>query len=153
MLFRSGLLPNHPLTELKAKGLFLRLEQQPDDRWILLGVPKQKNSKEDALDILSGFGELQLEHSILQIAPNQQAPIDIPRIDLRLRVQGQKITVGFRAEAKKIDSPIFLVAKLDRASGSGKFWIGGAKLHLKTWLALFPRIQVPEIKSETKLDV
>ena len=90
----SGLLPNHPLTELKVKGLFLRLEQQQDDRWVLAGLPKQETSDEDALDVLSGFGELQLGSSVLLVTPKNKQSIRIPRVDLRLRVQGDILSVG-----------------------------------------------------------
>ena len=149
----SGLLPGHPLTELKAKDLHLRLEQLPDDSWQLLGVPRQENSKTDALDVLSGFGELQLERSDLVIRPNRHPAIRIPRIDMRMRVQGQQLRVGLRAEARRGDSPLQLVADLDRRNMSGRLWGGGDNLHAGHWLALFPGLKVPAVESETDLDV
>lgn len=149
----SGLLPGHPLTELKAKDLHLRLQQLPDDSWQLLGLPRQENSKVDVLDVLSGFGELQLERSDLVIHPNRHPAIRIPRIDMRMRVQGQQLRVGLRAEARRGDSPLQLVAELDRQNMSGRLWGGGDKLHAGYWLALFPGLKVPAVESETDLDV
>jgi uncharacterized protein YhdP len=149
----SGLLPGHPLTELKAKDLHLRLEQLPDDSWQLLGVPRQENSKTDALDVLSGFGELQLERSDLVIRPNRHPAIRIPRIDMRMRVQGRQLRVGLRAEARRGDAPLQLVADLDRRDMSGRLWGGGENLHAGHWLALFPGLKVPAVESETDVDV
>ncbi len=149
----SGLLPNHPFTELKAKALFLRLEQQPDDTWQLFGVPRQDNSKADALDVLSGFGELQLENSVLQITAKNKAPIRLPRVDMRLRVQGAKLTVGLRAEAKLGDLPVFVVANLDRNSYSGKIWLGAPKLNMMRWIELVPQWNLPHLQAQTRADV
>ena len=73
----SGLLPNHPLTELKVRNLHLSMVQQTDESWKLLGVPRQADSKQDALDVLSGFGELQIEDSEFRIVPRaRQACFD-----------------------------------------------------------------------------
>ena len=149
----SGLLPGHPLTELKAKDLHLRLEQLPDESWQLLGVPRQKNSSTDALDVLSGFGELQLERSDLVIRPNRHPAIRIPRIDMRMRVQNRQLHLGLRAEARRGDAPLRLVADLDRRDMSGRVWIGGEKLDAGHWLALFPGLKVPAVDSESDLDV
>lgn len=149
----SGLFPNHPLTELKVSHLHLRLVQKPDDSWELLGVPRQADSKQDALDVLSGFGQLQLENADLRIEPNRRAPVVIPRIDLRMRVQGARLRVGLRAEAARRDSPLYAVAELDRPEMTGKLWIGGERLHAERWLALFPEIRMAALESEGKLDL
>lgn len=149
----SGLLPNHPLTELKAKGLFLRLEQQADDRWELRGLPKQADSKADALDVLSGFGELQLENSVLQVTPKNKAPIRIPRMDMRMRVTGRKLSVGLRAEAKPGDAPLLLVAEVDRKSYSGRVWLGARNIQLANWLALAPQWNPPKLHAQAQVDI
>lgn len=149
----SGLFPDHPLTELTVKGLFLRLKQQPDDRWVLLGLPKQDSVGKDALDVLSGFGELQIANSVLVIQPKNKQEIRVPQVDLRLRVQGRMMSIGLRAQALKQDTPLLLVANLDRKAITGKIWIGGSNLHINHWLALFPSVQVPKIKSESELNI
>ena len=149
----SGLFPGHPLTELKAKGLFLRLEQQPDDRWELRGLPKQADSKADALDVLSGFGELQLENSVLQVTPKNKAPIRIPRMDMRMRVQGRRLSVGLRAQAKAGGEPLFLVAEVDRTSYTGKLWLGAQEIQLAEWLELAPQWNPPKLYARSKLDL
>ena len=149
----SGLFPSYPLTELKVSDLHLRLVQKQDDSWALLGVPRQADSKQDALDVLSGFGQLQLENADLRIEPKRRAPVVIPRIDLRMRVQGARLRVGLRAEAARRDSPLYAVAELDRPEMTGKLWIGGERLHAERWLALFPEIRMAALESEGKLDL
>jgi uncharacterized protein (TIGR02099 family) len=149
----SGLLPNHPLTELKVKGLFLRLEQQDDDRWVLLGLPKQENSDEDALDVLSGFGELQIGSSVLLVTPKNKQTIRIPRVDLRLRVKGDTLSIGMQAEAVRGDTPLTLVAKVDRKNITGQIWLGGKNLHIKNWVGLFPSLKTPKTNSNSELNI
>ncbi len=149
----SGLFPNHPLTELKAKDLHLRLVQNPDDSWLLLGVPRQKDSTTDALDVLSGFGELQIERSDLIVEPLKHAAIKIPRIDMRMQVKGNRLQIGLRAEALRGDTPLQLVADLDRRDMSGKLWLGGEDLHARHWLALFPGLKVPPVQSSSRLAI
>ena len=149
----SGLLPNHPLTELKVKNLKLSLQQQADDSWQLLGVPRRKNSKSDPLDVLSGFGELQVERASLRIQAKGRAEITIPRLDVRLRVQGQQLKLGARAQAKIGEAPLFAVAKLDRRDYSGTFWIGGKQLSVPAWLKLLPAKQRPELSAQLRLDI
>lgn len=149
----SGLLPNHPLTELKVRNLHLSMLQQTDESWKLLGVPRQADSKQDALDVLSGFGELQIEDSQFRIVPRARNPVLIPRVDLRLRVKNKRLSVGIRAEAKRGDTPLFAVIDFTRPDMSGKLWLGGKRLHVDQWLALFPDIKVAAIRSETRMDV
>lgn len=149
----SGFLPNHPLTELKVKNLKLRLQQQADDSWQLLGVPRRENSKTDPLDVLSGFGELQVERASLRIQANGRAEITIPRFDVRLRVQGQQLKLGARAQAKIGEAPLFAVAKLNRRDYSGTFWLGGKQLSASTWLNLLPVNQRPKLSAQLRLDV
>lgn len=149
----SGLLPNHPFTELKIKGLLLRFNQQQDDSWQLYGVPRQANSKADPLEVLSGFGELQLENTVLQVMPKDKAAFRIPRIDMRMRVQGSKLSVGLRAEAKPGDLPLFLVAKLSREDYSGKIWLGAPKLNLANWTEIAPSLNLPKLHAQLQADV
>ena len=149
----SGLFPNHPLTELKVSNLHLRLVQKPDDSWELLGVPRQADSKQDALDVLSGFGQLQLENADLRIEPRRRTPVVIPRIDLRMRVQGARLRIGLRAEAARGGSPLYAVADLRRPEMTGRLWIGGGRLHAGHWLALFPEVRMAALDSEGKLDL
>ena len=149
----SGLLPDHPLTELKAKDLKLRLEQQPDDSWRLLGVPHRADSRTDALDVLSGFGELQVERSSLAVQAKGRAPTVFPRVDMRLRVQGERLRLGLRAEAKRGAAPLLLVADLDRREMSGRVWLGGERLQPAHWLAMMPEWRVPPLSSRSRVDL
>lgn len=149
----SGLFPNHPLTELKVSNLHLHLLQKADDSWQLLGLPRQADSKQDALDVLSGFGQLQLQDSELDIVPRHRAALRIPRIDLRLRVRDSRLKIGIRAEARRGDSPIYAVIELERPAMTGKLWIGGKRLHAERWLGLFPDVRLADTQSESKLDL
>ena len=149
----SGLFPEHPLTELKVKDLRLRLEQQADDRWLLLGVPHRADSRTDALDVLSGFGELQVERSTLTVQAKGRAPVAFPRIDMRLRVQDDRLRLGLRAEARRGAEPLRLTADLDRRAMSGRVWLGGERLQAAHWLAMMPEWQVPALSSRSRLDL
>ena len=87
------------------------------------------------------------------MCPEHVKPVLIPRVDLRLRVKNKRLSVGIRAEAKRGDTPLFAVIDFTRPDMSGKLWLGGERLHVDHWLALFPDIKVAAIQSETRLDV
>lgn len=149
----SGLFPNHPLTELKVRNLHLRLVQNADDGWQLLGVPRQSDSKQDALEVLSGFGELQLQDADLRFEPRNRDAVLIPRIDLRLRVRDSRLNVGIRAQSERGDTPLFAVIELERPAMTGRLWVGGKRLHAERWLALFPDLGLAGTRSEAALDL
>ena len=149
----SGLFPNHPLTELKVRNLHLRLVQNADDSWQLLGLPRQADAKQDVLDVLSGFGELQLQDSDLRFEPRKRDAVLIPRIDLRLRVRDSRLNVGIRAQSRRDDPPVYAVIELERPAMTGKLWIGGKHLHAERWLGLFPDIRLAGTRSEAELDL
>lgn len=85
----AGLLPGEPLTALKVRDLSLVLEQGEDRRWRLAGLPFEPKPGVDPLDTLEALGELQVERARLQVrSPALKAPLDMARVDLRLRVDG-----------------------------------------------------------------
>lgn len=133
----SGLLPGEPLTELKVNQLSLQLIQTQDLRWTLKGLPGQTDPNIDPLEKLEGFGELQIEQAALGIrAPRYQLNVDIPRVDLRLRVSNKRIKVGVSAWASMKSSPLSAVLDLSRDQYDGTVWVGGKDLDMKDWSPL-----------------
>ncbi|MGH8109632.1 MAG: YhdP family protein [Arenimonas sp.] len=133
----SGLLPGEPLTELKINQLTLQLIQTEDRRWTLKGLPGQADPNIDPLEKLEGFGELQIEQAALGIrAPLYQLNVDIPRVDLRLRVSNKRINVGVSAWASTKSAPLSAVLDLSRDKYDGTVWVGGKDLDMKDWSPL-----------------
>ncbi|MEO8003223.1 MAG: YhdP family protein [Arenimonas sp.] len=133
----SGLLPGEPLTELKINQLSLQLVQADDLRWALKGLPGQTDPNIDPLEKLEGFGELQIEKAALGIrAPRYQLNVDIPRVDLRLRVSNKRINVGVSAWAATGSTPLSAVLDLSRSQYDGTIWVGGNNLSMKDWSPL-----------------
>ena len=92
----SGLLPGRSLTELRLRGLALDLQQGDDGRWSVRGLPQSDNG--DPLDALRRLGELQVIGGRLGVhAPGIGIDTTLPRIDLRMRVNGDRLRVGVRA--------------------------------------------------------
>lgn len=133
----SGLLPGEPLTELKVRDLSLVLEQGEDRRWRLAGLPFDEKPGADPLDTLGRLGELQVEHAQLAIrAPALKVHFDLPRVDLRLRVDGDRLRAGVRAWARLDGAPMGAVADLRRGDWSGDLWAGGKDLRMEHWSPL-----------------
>ncbi|HPO23415.1 MAG TPA: hypothetical protein PK135_01965, partial [Arenimonas sp.] len=133
----SGLLPGEPLTELKVNQLSLQLEQTDDLRWTIKGLPGQADPNIDPLEKLEGFGELQIEKAALGIrAPRYKLNVDIPRVDLRLRVSSKRINVGVSAWASTGSAPLSAVLDLSRNQYDGTIWVGGENLSMKDWSPL-----------------
>ena len=133
----SGLLPGEPLTELKVRDLALVLEQGGDRRWRVAGLPFEPKPGVDPLDTLEALGELQVEHARLTVrSPALKRPLELPRIDLRLRVDGGTVLAGVRAWARTQSPPLAAVADLRREDWSGRLWAGGERLDLSAWSGL-----------------
>ncbi|MGH8499664.1 MAG: DUF3971 domain-containing protein, partial [Methylococcales bacterium] len=133
----SGLLPGEPLTELKINQLSLQLVQTEDQRWTLKGLPGQTDPNIDPLEKLEGFGELQIEKAALGIrAPRYQLNVDIPRVDLRLRVSNKRINVGVSAWVSTKSAPLSAVVDMSRSQYDGTLWVGGKNLSMKDWSPL-----------------
>ncbi|KAG0931918.1 hypothetical protein G6F31_016667 [Rhizopus arrhizus] len=97
----SGLLPGRSLTELRLRGLALDLQQGEDGRWSVRGLPQSTNGG-DPLDALRRLGELQVVEGRLGVrAPGLGIDTTLPRIDLRLRVNGDRLRVGVRLAGRR----------------------------------------------------
>jgi uncharacterized protein (TIGR02099 family) len=133
----SGLLPGAPLTELKVRELSLALEQGEDRRWRVVGLPFQPLPGVDPLDTLEALGELQVERASLVVrSPSFRRELRLPRVDLRLRVDGDRLKAGVQARAVVRGKPMSAVVDLDRGTWSGQLWAGGEGLRLDDWSPL-----------------
>ncbi len=148
----EGLLPGHPLTELKIRDLLLTLVQDADGRWKVVGLPGQTEA--DPLDRLEGFGELQIERAQLTIrAPKLKVDMRVPRVDARIRVNGPRLRVGVSARAAAGDLPLSAVLDVHRITGNGLLWVGDDKLVLSHWQRAFASVGVVPEQGKAKLGV
>jgi len=128
----SGLLPGHSLTELRLRGLALTLERGNDGRWSVRGLPHASTG--DPLDALRRLGELQVSEGRLEVvAPSLGLQASVPRIDLRLQVNGDRLQVGVRAWARQGTLPLQAALDVDRRHGNGQAWLGGDTVDLAPW--------------------
>jgi uncharacterized protein (TIGR02099 family) len=133
----SGLLPGHAFTELRLRGLDLTIERGADGQWHVRGLPGQEQTTGDPLDALEGLGELQVSGGSLAIvAPTLGLDARVPKIDLRLRVDGPRVRAGLRAWMQPGRSPLDAVLDFDRRSGDGRGYAGALDADLALWTPL-----------------
>lgn len=126
----AGLLPGRSLTELRLRGLDLTLQRTANGQWQVRGLPGQKTDS-DPLQTLSHLGELQLAQARLQVlAPELGVAVRLPRIDLRLRVDGAHVQAGARAWLRENAEPLDIAGELDRSSGNGRVYVGSQQVEL-----------------------
>lgn len=128
----AGLLPGHSLTELRLRGLALVLQRADDGRWSVRGLPQAGSG--DPLEALRRLGELQVIGGRLRVdAPSLNLQAELPRIDLRLRVNGQRLRVGARAWADVNGQPLTAVLDFDRRHGDGQAWLSADPADFRAW--------------------
>ena len=132
----AGLLPGRSFTELRLRGLALTLQRGDDGAWSVLGLPGQAAGA-DPLQSLEGLGELQvIDGRLAVVAPalgwNQQ----LPRIDLRLRVDGGRVRAGSRVWASDSGKPVQIAFDFNRDSGDGRAYLATGKLDFYEWTSL-----------------
>ncbi|MGO4223261.1 YhdP family protein [Lysobacter sp. TAF61] len=148
----AGLLPGHAFSELRLRGLDLTLERSDDARWKVRGLPGQEQPARDPLSALEGLGELQVIGGKLSvIAPQLGIDARIPRIDLRLRVDGPRVRAGVRAWPSvgvpgAASSPLDAVFDFDRQQGDGRAYLGTRRADLAAW---GPLLQLAGVGSES----
>ena len=131
----SGLLPGRSLTELRLRNLALTLLRAEDGTWSVQGLPTTGNG--DPLDALRRLGELQVVGGQLQIhAPGLGLDTTLPRIDLRVRVNGGRLSAGGRAWIDTSRAPVSAVLDFDRRSGDGTAYAAAAPAELGAWAPL-----------------
>ncbi|WP_189454060.1 YhdP family protein [Cognatilysobacter bugurensis] len=130
----AGLLPGTPLSELRLRDVDLTLERAADGRWKVRGLPGQATSNADPLASLEGLGELQVIGGRLSIlAPDHGINAHLPRVDLRLRVDGDRIRAGLKAWPAPDAQPIDAALDIDRRRGDGRVYAGASNVSLGAW--------------------
>ena len=139
----AGLLPGQSFSELRLKGLDLTLERSDDGRWKVRGLPGQQDTRQrDPLSALEGLGELQvIDGRLAVIAPSLGIDARVPKIDLRLRVDGKRVRAGVRAwptvgVAGAPSTPLDAVVDFDRERGDGRAYAGATRADLTGWSPL-----------------
>lgn len=131
----AGLLPGRSFTELRLRGPSLTLERGDDGRWSVRGLPMTGTA--DPLDYLEGLGELQVIGGALDVrAPQLGLRTRIPKIDLRLRVDGRHVGGGARAYIRPDAAPAALAFEFDRDSGDGRAYFDLDTEALGAWAPL-----------------
>ncbi|HET6784272.1 MAG TPA: hypothetical protein VFH12_10590, partial [Pseudoxanthomonas sp.] len=119
----AGLLPGRSFTELRLRGLSLTLQRADDGTWSVLGLPGQKTVG-DPLKNLEGLGELQvIDGKLSVLAPTLGWNVQVPKIDLRLRVDGDRVRAGTRVWIRKEGAPVQVAFDFDRSSGDGRGYL------------------------------
>jgi uncharacterized protein (TIGR02099 family) len=133
----AGLLPGHSFSELRLRGLDLTLERAADGRWQVRGLPGQQQAGSDPFSALEGLGELQVIGAKLSvIAPSLGVDARIPKMHVRLRVDGDRVLAGVRAWPRLDAAPLDAVLDFDRRKGDGRAYAGAKQADLAAWASL-----------------
>jgi uncharacterized protein (TIGR02099 family) len=133
----GGLLPGRSFTELRLRGLSLTLQRADDGTWSVRGLPGQQQAAKDPLESLEGLGELQVIDGRLAIkAPSLGWDIALPEIDLRLRVDGDRVRAGTRAWIRNDAAPLNVAVDFDRKAGDGRAYLDVAAEDIGAWSPL-----------------
>lgn len=130
----SGLLPGHAFSELRLRGLELVLVRGDDGTWQVRGLPGQAHDGSDPFAALEKLGELHVVGGRLQVlAPAYHLDATVPRVDVRLRVDGPRVRAGLRAWPASGRLPVDGVLDFDRTTGNGRAYAGAKTLDLRDW--------------------
>lgn len=133
----AGLLPGQSFSELRLRGLDLTLERATDGRWQVRGLPGQQQPGGDPLAALEGLGELQvIGGKLAVVAPTLGIDARIPKVDLRLRVDGDRVRAGVRAWPQVGAAPLDAALDFDRKRGDGQAYAGARRADLSAWSSL-----------------
>ena len=130
-----GLLPGHAFTELRLRGLDLTLERGDDGLWQVRGLPGQKqDAGGDPFAMVERLGELHvIDGRLAVVAPAYGIDTAIPRIDLRLRVDGPRVRAGLRAWPHMRGRSVDGVLDFNRGTGDGRAYAGTGDADLRDW--------------------
>ena len=133
----AGMLPGRAFSELRLRGLDLTLERSADGRWQVRGLPGQQQAGGDPFAALEGLGELQVIGGKLAVmAPAYGIDAHIPRINLRLQVNGDRVRVGARIWPQADATPLNGMLDFNRRSGNGRVYAGARQADLAAWSSL-----------------
>lgn len=130
----AGLWPGRSFTELRLHGPVLALQRHDDGRWLIRGLPTAGGRRVDPFEYLEGLGELQVIGGRLEVdAPQLGLDATIPRIDLRLRVDGARVRAGLRGWIDAEAEPLALALDFDRGRGDGRAYLDLDSEDLAAW--------------------
>ncbi|WP_407351940.1 YhdP family protein [Luteimonas sp. R10] len=135
----AGLLPGGSLTELRLRELDLTLERDDDGRWRVRGLPGQRDRDGDGdpFAALERLGELQVIGGSLTVhAPGLDIEATVPRIDLRLRVDGDRVRAAARAWMEDAAPPLQAALEFTRDRGDGRAYAALRAADLAHWSPL-----------------
>ncbi|MDG6349495.1 hypothetical protein QAA18_12240, partial [Luteimonas sp. 8-5] len=133
----AGLLPGSSFTELRLRGLELTLERSDDGRWQVRGLPGDARPGADPFAALEGLGELQVIGGKLAIdAPSLGIDARLPRVDVRLQVDGERVRMGMRVWARDDSTPVSATVELERGSGDGRAHVLARRIEIDAWSPL-----------------
>ena len=133
----AGLLPGRSFTELRLRGLQLTLERENDGRWQVRGLPGDGHAAGDPFAALESLGELQVIGGRLTImAPSLGIETTLPRIDLRLQVDGDRVRSAARAWISETAQPLDLAVDIDRRRGDGRAHAAAMRADVAAWAPL-----------------
>ncbi len=148
----SGLFPGNPLTELTIRDLSLRLEQEKNRAWRLVGLPTA--GERDPLEVLEGFGELNIQRAKLRVISNLYLlDRQVSRIDLRLRVYNDRIRAGAIVRIDEKQPPLQAVFDLSRTGELGKAWLGSQNFDYSQLGDLLKRTNIAVLSGSGQLDM
>jgi len=145
----AGLLPGHAFSELRLRGLDLTLERANDGRWQVRGLPGQRQPGSDPFSALEGLGELQvIGGKLAVIAPSLGIDTQLPRVHVRLRVDGNRVRAGVRAWSRLDAEPIDAALDFDRRKGDGRAYAVAQQADLAAWASVL-KVQGITLESGT----
>jgi uncharacterized protein (TIGR02099 family) len=153
----AGLLPGRSFTELRLRGLDLTLERHGDGSWGVRGLPGEQQGG-DPFATFERLGELQVIAGKLHIAaPAIGIDAVLPRVDLRLQVQGDRVRAGVRAWMRSGATPLLAALDFHRDAGDGRVYLSAKKADFAAWSPLFRiagvRLANGSGRAETWLDL
>src|SRR3546814_391602 len=133
----AGLLPGSSFTELRLRGLELTLQRDDDGRWQVRGLPGDGKSSNDPFSAIEGLGELQVIGGKLRIeAPALGILAQLPRIDMRLRVDDERVRIGMHAWMQTDAAPLEARVAFRREDGNGRGYFIANQVDLSAWSPL-----------------
>ncbi|WP_149193874.1 YhdP family protein [Luteimonas suaedae] len=152
----GGLLPGRSLTELRLRDLALTLERDDEGRWRVRGLPGQRDRDDegDPFDALQRLGELQVIGGSLTVhAPGLEIEATVPRIDLRLRVDGDHVRAAARAWMEGAEAPLQAALELTRDRGDGRLYAALDAADLAQWSPLLRHAGISVDGGHGRIDV
>src|SRR5690606_4431562 len=120
------------------RGLELTLQRDDAGRWQVRGLPgDDRRPGGDPFAALQGLGELQVIGGRLRVqAPALGIDAQVPRIDLGMRGDEERVRVGMRAWMDGDRAPVQARAQLGRGDGSGRAYVAAREIALSAWSPL-----------------